>query len=198
MTRALIVAAVLASTTALTRPRTDVPPMPAAVASLPYAIGTWRGAEATPLDARTMSELGADAYITRTYVTSAQAPVDLYVAYYAQQRPATSIHSPLHCLPGTGWEPSEVSTVDLGAGTARRMVIQKNLDRALVLYWYAIHGRTLGSEIASKLFLLHDSLRFHRNDAALVRIVVPIIGSVADADREAAGFAQALLPHFRL
>lgn len=198
MTRALIVVAVLASTTALTRARNDVPPMPAAISALPYTIGTWSGTEGAPLDARTMQELGADAYINRTYVAPAQAPVDLYVAYYAQQRPTTSIHSPLHCLPGTGWEPLEVSTVDLGAGTARRMVIQKNLDRALVLYWYAIQGRTLGSEIASKLYLLHDSLRFHRNDAALVRIVVPITGSMIDADHESEAFAQALVPHFRL
>ncbi len=29
----------------------------------------------------------------------------------------------------------------------------------------------------SKAWLLHDSLRFHRSDAALVRIVVPVDGA---------------------
>ena len=113
-----------------------------------------------------------------------------------------SIHSPLHCLPGTGWEPLEVSTLDVpgGSGDAprvRRMVVSKNLDRALVLYWYAVHGRMLAGELTSKLWLLHDSLRLHRTDAALVRIVVPAgreASSLPVAEQQGLAFVRDLLP----
>jgi hypothetical protein len=52
----------------------------------------------------------------------------------------------------------------------------------------------LGSELASKAWLLHDSLRYNRSDAALVRIVVPVSESVEAAEREGLAFAQTLMP----
>ena len=30
--------------------------------------------------------------------------LDLFIAFYAQQRAGESMHSPKHCLPGAGWE----------------------------------------------------------------------------------------------
>src|SRR5581483_92896 len=154
--RALVVAALLVATSAFTASRTTPPPKPAALDALPFAIGGWRGTAAPPLDAATRRELAADAYVTRTYTAAGAPPVGLYVAYYAQQRPNVSIHSPLHCLPGTGWEPLDVSTVDLTATgapvAARRMLVRKNLDRAVVYYWYVIHGRVVANEIASKWY----------------------------------------------
>ena len=171
--------------------------------ALPLAIGEWSGRDAGDLDDESAKILAADAYLNRSYRASAEAaPVGLYIAYYAEQRPGVSIHSPLHCLPGTGWEPLEVSTLDVpgGSGDAprvRRMVVSKNLDRALVLYWYAVHGRMLAGELTSKLWLLHDSLRLHRTDAALVRIVVPAgreASSLPIAEQQGLAFVRDLLP----
>jgi EpsI family protein len=197
--RACIVAALLVATATFTAARTHAVAPAAGLTSLPAVVDGWRGTPAAPLDAATRRELGADAYVTRTYEAAGASPADLYIAYYAQQRPNVSIHSPLHCLPGTGWEPLDVSTVALSASArapeVRRMVVRKNLDRAVVLYWYAIHGRVIADEIASRFWLLHDSLLRGRSDAALVRIAVPVQASVADADRDAASFARALLPH---
>jgi EpsI family protein len=192
--RSAIVVAFLAAAAVVTRARTDHPQPPPALAAIPLTLAAWSGSD-VPLDAETIRETGADAYVTRTYAAASDAPVDLYVAYYAQQRPTVSIHSPLNCLPGTGWETLDVSTIDLPVGQARRLIVRKNLDRALVLYWYAIHGRVVASELASKAWLLHDAMRFGRSDAALVRIVVPIARSNEDADRESRAFARALLPH---
>jgi EpsI family protein len=159
----------------------------------------WRGADAAPLDRETQRQLAADAYVNREYQAAGAAPIGLYVAYYAQQRPNVSIHSPLHCLPGTGWEPLEVSTIDVGTPATpmllRRMIVRKNFDRAVVLYWYAIHGRVVADEFASRFWLLRDSLLARRSDAALVRVSAPVDSSVDAADRDAARFARALLPH---
>lgn len=170
-----------------------------ALDSLPLTFDAWRGRDADPLDQETVRILAADSYLNRSY-EAAGAPVGLYLAYYAQQRPGVSIHSPLHCLPGTGWEPLEVVTRTLdrpdgSPGDLRRLLVRKGRDRAVVLYWYAVHGRMIGSELASKAWLLHDSLRFNRSDAALVRIVVPVGDSVDAAEREGLAFARSLLPH---
>jgi EpsI family protein len=168
--------------------------------ALPHAIAAWQGVEAEPPDAETRRILAADAVLTRTYRGPDAIPVGLYIAYYATQRPGVSIHSPLHCLPGTGWEALEVSTlqlsnIDRGTGTVRRMIVRKQRDRALVLYWYSVHGRTIANEVVSKLTLMADSVRLHRSDAALVRIVVPIGNSVDAAERTAIAFARDLLPY---
>jgi len=173
--------------------------------ALPFRFDTWRGRDAEPLDAETMRILAADAYVNRNYVGGeSPAPVNFYVAYYAEQRPGVSIHSPLHCLPGTGWEPLDVSTLEQPfgpqrSGQMRRMLIRKNRERALVLYWYAIHGRMLANEVVSKFVLLHDALRLGESDAALVRIVVPVgaAGDTSAAEGRGVAFARDVLPYLQ-
>jgi EpsI family protein len=194
-TRLAVIVTLLASTALMARPsRGDATPT-ANLSALPYQVSDWTGTEGKPLDEETLRVLGADAYVNRTYVEGAGAPVGLYVAYYGAPRPGVSVHSPLHCLPGTGWEPLDVGTVSVASNEVRRLVVRKNRDRAVVLYWYAVHGRLVASEVMSKLWLLHDSVRYGRRDAALVRIVVPITGSVDDAERRGVTFTRHLLPY---
>jgi EpsI family protein len=173
----------------------------AQLGSLPYTIAAWTGRDAAPSDAETLRILAADAYLNRSYSGASGTPIDLYIAYYGHQQPGVSIHSPLHCLPGTGWEPLEVTTTAIAepdgtAGRIRRLVVRKNMERAVVLYWYAVHGRTIANETLSKAWLLHDSVRFHRSDAALVRIVVPVrAGGTDAAQRDGLAFAHDVLPY---
>lgn len=226
--RLIVIVILLASTAAVARSahRGDRAVDPN-LSALSYTIAGWSGTEGKPLDEETVSALGADAYLTRTYSEGAGVPVGVYIAFYGAQRPGVSVHSPLHCLPGTGWEPLDVRTVDVASFSAtasgphprrelsltprlgfawprlgvaagaqvRRLVVRKNRDRALVLYWYAVHGRTIATEAMSKLWLLHDSIRLGRSDAALVRIVVPITGSVDAAERRGLAFTRDLLPY---
>jgi EpsI family protein len=167
-------------------------------ASLPLAIGDWRGADSAALDSETRRLLAADGIVNRVYTRSGDLPVELYVAYYERQRPGVSIHSPLHCLPGTGWEIASMDNVALGqpgaTGRVRRLIVQKDRTRALVLYWYAIHGRMVTSEIASRMHLLGDRARFGRNDAALVRVVVPLGAGEDHATSQGVTFIRDLLP----
>lgn len=202
-TRLLVAIALIASAAALSRAARHADRVPGIdLGAFPYRVGAWTGHDAERLDNETLRILAADEYLNRNYTSDAALPpLNLYVAYYGEQRPGVSIHSPLHCLPGTGWEPLAVDTIDVPFGSGdtghvRRMLVRKNRDRALVLYWYAIHGRILANEIASKAWLLHDSLRFGRSDAALVRIVVPLAGegSSADAERRGVAFARRVVP----
>ena len=199
--RALTVLLMIIATGSLARAARERGPQPQShLASLPWQLSTWQGHETPPLDEETVRELGADAYLQRSYEATTGAPVDLYIAYYGRQQPGSSIHSPLHCLPGTGWEPLEITTVgvarpDGSTGQLRQLLVRKNLDRAVVLYWYAVHGRTIANEVWSKAWLLHDSLLLRGSDAALVRIVVPVHDAVDDARREGLAFTQELLSH---
>ena len=76
------------------------------------------------------------------------------------------------------------------------MVITKGLDRALVLYWYQSHRRVVASEYWGKVYTVLDSVRYHRTDAAMVRIIVPIPDGDDGraAEEQATTFAQALFP----
>jgi EpsI family protein len=198
-TRGILLIVLLAITWAVARPVEPRAVAPATLDALPLAFAGWSGADDGSLDQATAAQLGADAYLTRTYTASAaEAPVGLYIAYYASQRPGVSIHSPLHCLPGTGWEPLDVRTVALAdardAVEVRRMTMRKNLDQAVVIYWYQVQGRTVASEVKSKLLLLGNSLRREPGDAALVRVVVPVSGELDAAAAEGLSFVAELLP----
>jgi EpsI family protein len=196
-TRGLLAALLLASTAALAgAPRRVV--HEADLEALPYMMPSWQGRDAARFDEETEKVLGADAYLNRTYINTG-GPVGLYIAYYAAQRPGVSVHSPLHCLPGTGWEPLDVRTLEFAngpddTGRIRRLVVRKDRDRAVVLYWYAVHGRMIANEIVSKLWLLHDSIRYRRSDASLVRVVVPVTDSIDAAERRGMGFVRDVLP----
>jgi EpsI family protein len=65
------------------------------------------------------------------------------------------------------------------------VVIEKGLDRQVVMYWYQSHGRVVASEYWGKIYLVTDAVRYARTDGALVRVVVPIRGSDADANAAA-------------
>ena len=195
--RALVAAVLVSAMTIVVSGRRVRPAAQPDFSSLAYSIGAWRGADAEPLDDESRAILGADQYVLRTY-HGAAGDAGLYIAYYATQKPGVSIHSPLHCLPGTGWEPLDTSRVDVstlgGPVQVNRLLARKNLDQALVLYWYQLEDRMVASDFMSRLYLAGRGMAGGRSDAALVRIVVPVSGSEAAADRTAENFARDLVP----
>lgn len=86
-------------------------------------------------------------------------------------------------------------TIDVDGGRtiqASSTIVQKGLERRLVFYWYQSHGRTIANEYAAKAFLVLDSLRLGRSDAALVRLVAPLDDGLTAADARARDFARRL------
>ncbi len=63
-----------------------------------------------------------------------------------------------------------------------RYLLQNGDQRALVLYWYQGRGRVQASEYMVKWDLLRDAALRHRSDEALVRIVVPLVGTGVEED----------------
>lgn len=184
--------------------RPELVPVRTPLATLPTTLAGWAGYDEPRFSEAILETLGVDEYVNRTYYADATPPVSLYVGYYASQRQGDTIHSPMNCLPGAGWEPVESrriavpihelqSTVDVN-----RVVIQKGASRHLVLYWYQSQGRVVASEYWSKFYLVYDAIRTNRSDGALVRVITPMSSSQLDdaaAERRAVGFVQTLFPH---
>jgi exosortase D (VPLPA-CTERM-specific) len=172
------------------------------LASFPMQMAAWNGVD-LPIDQQTLAILGPGDFLSRDYTPiHDEAPsVNLYIAYFPSQRTGDSIHSPLNCLPGAGWLPVERSrdTLSLpghGPFPANRVVIAKGDLRQVVLYWYWAHDRGVASEYSARYYLVKDSIRLHRSDGALVRIMSPIYpGETPDAAyQRALGFAGGVIP----
>jgi EpsI family protein len=171
--------------------------------SFPMTLQSWRAVVDPPLDDEILKVLGVDDYASRVYYKPDGAAVGLYMGYYGSQRQGDTIHSPLNCLPGAGWEPVQDGRLTIanadGAGhdiTVNRYVVQKGLERQLVLYWYQSRGRVVASEYWSKLFLIHDAIRSNRTDGALVRVIAPVRNEDdgTAAEKLAEEFVRVLFP----
>jgi EpsI family protein len=165
--------------------------------ALPYEIEQWRGREATPFTGDVVAQLGVDDYIHRSYLADGHPPIGLYAGYYASQRQGDTIHSPQNCLPGAGWRPVESSIITIGVDgrnlPVNRYVIQKGLDKQVVLYWYQGRGRVVANEFKNKALLMWDAATLRRTNGGLVRIIAPQ-GDAGDATDNAVAFARTLIP----
>ncbi len=81
-------------------------PLRAPLSQLPFRFGEFDGARAADLDPEVLSVLGVDDYVNRVYRAGGQPlPIGLYIGYYMSQRNGDTMHSPMNCLPGSGWQP---------------------------------------------------------------------------------------------
>jgi len=173
----------------------------ASFAELPGQIGGWTMMPTEDFDRSVVTALGVDDYANR-YYRSGSRLAHLYVGYYRSQREGDTIHSPMNCLPGAGWQPISTGTLDVKTDSAtirvNRYVVQKGLDKQVVLYWYQSHGRSVASDYWSKVYLVLDSIRLNRTDAALVRVIAPFDDAAgapdAEAESTAASFVRAVYP----
>lgn len=185
--------------------RNEVFPAHLPLQSFPGTIGKWNGTEEV-IDQETRDVLGPGEFLSRYYTPSPEqnpsvdrtrsdsSPIDLLIAYFPSQSAGDTIHSPMHCLPGSGWLPIDSSRVMVNVPghapfPANRVVVAKGELRNLVLYWYWAHDRGVASEYWAKYYLVKDSIKMHRSDGALVRVIIALHSG------ESADFAyQRVLP----
>jgi EpsI family protein len=149
------------------------------------------------LDPQVESGLALEDYVLSDYGKADGNVVNLYVAYYASQRTGESPHSPLVCIPGSGWSITKLERTNLDAAhPINRAIIEQNGSKQLVYYWYEERGRSIASEYWSKWYLLFDAITKNRSDGALVRLITAVSpGELEhDADNRLLLFTQDLLP----
>lgn len=152
-----------------------------------------------PIAAPVLKELAVTDYLSRIYRLPDGGEVSLFIGFYASQRTGATYHSPLNCIPGSGWQVADRATTALRvpgreAAAVNEIVIQRGPVKLLVLYWYHDRGRVIASEYMAKIYLVWDAAIRHRTDGSLVRVIVPIDGDEAAARATARRFAQTLLP----
>jgi len=171
----------------------------------PQTIGAWqRTGNDQILDDETLKVLKASDYLLRDFRKPQGQVANLYVGYYASQRSGATYHSPLNCLPGSGWQLSEPgkATITLPDGTsfvANKYIIKSGDYKSLMIYWYQGRGRNVASEYWGKVYTVLDSVRLRRSNGAMVRVTVPVGNSEDAAEQAAIEFASsasAVLPQY--
>jgi EpsI family protein len=181
------------------RAETAPPALPLSL--FPAAFEQWRLVADQPIEPEVEQVLKADDTMNRIYGDPAGNQIAMFVAFFKTQRSGQMPHSPKNCLPGSGWEPIENGTAAIAVSGAaapivvNRYVVQRGDQKSLTLYWYQSRNKVIASEVADRIWLIEDAIRYRRSDTALVRISVPISANdVAAADATGVRFVQAVFP----
>jgi EpsI family protein len=169
---------------------------------LPYKLDGWSGALAERFAPEVLQMAGVDDYLHRQYFSQARQPLWLYVGFYGSQVDGRTMHSPLNCFPGSGWEATDHTVLPVQVSDANgsrtvdvnRLLVRRGADTQVVLYWYQIHGRVVASEYWSKTFTVMDAISRQRTDGAIVRIVTPVVKDETSATTAAAEFVSKVFP----
>jgi EpsI family protein len=190
--RFIVAALLITAATAFlqTRARGEVFPARAPLQQFPTQLGGWNSVD-VPIEQDVLDKLGPGDFLLRLYQDPAKTHyIDLFIAYFRSQRAGDTIHSPQHCLPGSGWTPVENQRVTLSLPghepfPANRYLIAKGESRQLVLYWFWAHDRGVASEYWAKFYLVKDAIEMNRSDGSLVRVTTPMYpGESAEAAQQ--------------
>ena len=167
----------------------------------PLTVGDYIGT-AIPIDKKTAEILNADgtASVLFRKAGSPGSGIVFFSVFYDRQTPEKNIHSPENCLPSSGWSVLSRKTVSLflvpGAPPVRASydVIQKGLQRQVVLYWYQERGRTFSSDYLGRYYMIRDALVMRRTDGAMVRVSMPVSTTPRAALDQEVSFLRTLAP----
>lgn len=167
--------------------------LPKPLSSFPKQIGAFTMVDAQSFSDEVLKNAGMDEYIMWQYQDRDGYGLGLYIGYYQDQTEGSIIHSPKHCMPGSGWEPIQTTIKAVDGASINRMLLQKGLDKQLAYYWFHGRGRAVANEYLDRAYMVLDSITRRRSDGSLVRI----IGSVSDldvAEKKQQEFIKAILP----
>lgn len=157
-------------------------------------IAGWRAVRVQALPDGTLRTLNATSYLSRTY-QKGKTQLDLFIAFYAEQRAGETMHSPKHCLPGAGWEiwKHDSAWIPVNGQTVQvnKYSIQNSGARMLMLYWYQSRTRIYASEYLGKVLLARDTLLTGHTAGSIVRVMVPDSPGAAE---EGIVFATSVIP----
>jgi EpsI family protein len=161
----------------------------------------WSG-RTSAMEPETEHFLGLTDYILSDYRRGDGKSVNFYVAYYASQRSGQAPHSPSVCIPGGGWQISQFDRTRYNNTNPaitlpyNRVVIEKDMRKLIVYYWFEQRGRKIENEWWSKWYLLSDSIFKNRTDGALVRLTTLIYPGEAEdeADKRLQSFIGDVVP----
>jgi len=172
-------------------------PLAQPLTSIPTQIDGWAGTSGGDLSEEVQGVLKATNVLSRVYQRGGTT-IELFIAYYAEQRAGESMHSPRNCLPGNGWEIGAYSGEQVPVGdqryTINRYVVEKGLERMTVLYWYQSRSGIVASEYLGKVLLIKNTILDGVTGGSIVRLTFT---DRPGAVPEAVGLASHLIPEVR-
>jgi EpsI family protein len=191
--------------------RTEIVPVVGPLSRFPADFGRWTALRDFPTDPETQAVLRADDVLSRQYVDTTRARtcneanhwscLVLFIAFFKTQRYGQAPHSPKNCLPGAGWEQVSAERPAITVPGESHPIVINNFvtehgeDKSVSLYWYQSHQRIIASEFSAKFYSIVDSIRYHRSDTAIVRVIIPVAGGNIDAAVQTGyAFVRAIFP----
>ena len=171
---------------------------------VPQQIGGWQAVSSQSMGEDIEGVLGVDDYILRNYRNAHGVQVNVYVSYFTYTDRSKGYHSPLNCMPGSGWNIAETKPVSLSLpaadqkATVNQLILQKGRRKQISLYWYQCRGRILHNEYLERIYRVIDSIFKNRTDGAFIRLIAT--NSDQDLQEDMAmltDFATRLIPVLR-
>jgi EpsI family protein len=176
-------------------------PMNKPFTEFPLIVQGWKIVSQDEFGETVLNVLKPTDYLSRTYVGSDGQSAQLYIGYHGGGKGGGEIHSPRHCLPGSGWyeASSKRTSLDIGGRNINLVeaVYQKGEDKQMFLYWYQVKDASLTDEYSLKLSEIANSMMCRRRDASFVRISVPVQGSLEQCESTGKRFVKDFYPTIR-
>ena len=176
-------------------------PMGRSFEEFPASHAGWRMAGQSGLSTDVLQILKPSDYLSRRYVANDGTAVDMYLSFFNGGPDSGGIHSPKHCMPGSGWfeMSSQRTTLELGGETVKlvRAVYAMGEQRELIYYWFDMRGKTMSDEYSLKLAEIKGSMFHNRRDQSFIRISVQARDNVEAAQKQVEDFLRDFFPVIR-
>jgi EpsI family protein len=198
--RYLVVYALLIAAALFVHLHEDVAvPVNKPLAEIPQRAGGWRMSSQSSFSDSVLEVLKPTDYLSRSYVDQAGNRIGFYLGYHGGGPDSGPIHSPKHCLPGSGWQEVSTEAGELAVAGKNihlvRAVYQNGYSKELFLYWFQVKGQTLANEYTLKLAEVTNSIFSNRRDSAFIRLAVPVDHDLDQAIEVGERFIRDFYPH---
>ena len=168
---------------------------------IPLRVGTWQMLSHKQFDLNTLAVLKPTDYLSRVYIDGKKNRVSFYLGYHGGGPDSGPIHSPKHCLPGSGWQSLSTRETKLPVGAEKISMVQavyQNGDaKELFLYWFQVRGESITNEYILKLSEIKNSILYSRRDSAFIRISVSFEDDLDKAVAVGECFIRDFYPYIR-
>lgn len=175
-------------------------PIDKSLKHFPYTIGRWEAGNDRELTESVSDMLGVDDYAFRDYRSPEGMSINFYASYFAAVGMTGGFHSPLHCMPGSGWSIASTEDIKLelpgrdGAVVVRKLLMKQGSQFQVSLYWYQCRSKIFASEYWELFYRVLDSFRYRRTDGAFVRLIAYGVEDEAMALKMMKSFAGKVIP----
>ncbi len=152
------------------------------------------------MDEKVYNILGVEDYIISNFSKGPGQAVNFYVGFYQSQSKGDLIHSPKNCMPGSGWNIVQSSSIPINLPKSgktikiARLLLNKDGQKQVVYYWFQSRGRIISSEYMQKIWLVLDSITKNRTDGSFVRLIAPVIKNETETEVLLSQFADEVYP----